>query len=106
MLIWGSRGENIDLGKVKEEQCSVCEKKRPYHLRLSYRWFHFYWIFGMVTEIKYFLLCDVCSRGQEIDKKEIAQWNKEVSIPFWRRYGLLIFAVIAISIATLASLGY
>jgi hypothetical protein len=96
MIFWGSNGENLDLGKVKEEQCDVCEKKRPYHLYLSYRWWHLYWIFGVLTKVKYMLLCEVCNRGWEIDKKDLAELHKKAPIPFWRRYGLLSFGVIIV----------
>lgn len=96
MIIWGSKSENLDLGGVKEEQCSVCEKKRTYHLFLSYRWWHLYWIFGVLTEVKYMLLCEVCNRGWEIDKKEFAELDKKAPIPFWRQYGLLCLGIIIV----------
>lgn len=96
MIIWGSRGETIDIGQDKEEHCSICVKKRPYHLYLTYRWEHLYWIFGFLTEVKYMLLCKICNRGWEIDKKEIAKLHKNAPIPFWRRYGLLSLGIIIV----------
>lgn len=96
MIFWGSNGENLDLGKVRDDECGTCEKTRPFHLYLTYRWWHLYWIFGVLTEVKYTLLCEVCNRGWEIDKDKIAELHKNAPIPFWRRYGLLSLGVIIV----------
>lgn len=99
MIIWGTNGETLDMGIVREDKCKTCERKRPFHLYVTYKWWHLYWIFGIVTKCKYMLLCEVCSNGWEIDKKDIKEIHKEVPIPFRRRYGLLLLiAFIVVSI--------
>lgn len=87
MIIWGSGGDSIDLGQVKEQQCSTCEKVRPFKLLLQYRFKHLYYIFKWVSEKKYLLVCDVCHRGWELKAKEVEATFKKHPIPFMTRYG-------------------
>ena len=88
MIIWGSGGDVINLGEVKQEECSICEKKRPFNLYLTYRYGHIYWL-GFLTKVEYHIACDICNRGVEVDEKDVAEFNGKSQVPFMRRWGLL-----------------
>ncbi len=87
MIIWGSGGDNKDLGVVEHRNCPTCAKVQPFKLFLQYRFSHVYYIFGWVTEKKYLLACDVCRQGWELQAKEVEASLKENPIPFMKRYG-------------------
>jgi len=95
MIFWQTGGEVLDLGQISEGECPVCEKSRPIHLCLAYRYFGLYWAFKMVTKKQYMALCSVCGRGSELDTEEIEDAIKRdggsIPIPFMHRYGLLCF---------------
>lgn len=104
MIVWGSNGESLDLGKINEAQCSSCEKKKAYHLVYTYRWWYLYWIFGVITKSQYELVCEGCNKGKKLSKEEGRAFNRELKIPFQRRYGLLSLFVVIIGIATAGEL--
>lgn len=87
MIIWGSRGESIDLGQVELRECKTCEKVRPFKLYLQYRYAHLYYIFKWVTKKKYMIACDVCNHGWELKTKEIEATFDKHPIPFMTRFG-------------------
>jgi hypothetical protein len=90
MIIWGSGGDVVNLGVLETRHCEVCEKDRPFKIILQYRYWGLYWIFNVVTKKNYLLICDVCSRGWEIDAGKLEPQLTTVPIPFMRRYGILI----------------
>ena len=97
MIIWGSGGKAIDLGIIGTEACATCDRSRVFHLLLRYRYAHVYWIFKAITEKKYLKLCEVCSRGWELDKKKTEDALTQVPIPFMDRFGWLVgIAVVAV----------
>ena len=96
MIIWGSGSDAVGLGYTETHPCATCEKDRPFNLLLQYRYFHLYWLFGMVTEKKYLLVCEVCRRGWELEKEKVGPVLQEVRIPFMRRYGLAVLALIVV----------
>lgn len=87
MIIWGSGGNVVNLGQVEPRRCETCERDRPFNLILRYRYAHLYYLFGWVTEKKYLFLCDICSRGWELDDKKIEATLQKVPIPFLHRFG-------------------
>lgn len=105
MIVWGSGGDVVNLGVVEVTHCDVCEKDRAFNLILCYRYWGLYWVFNVVTEKKYMLVCDVCQRGWELDSSRVEEAIKSVPIPFMRRFGLLVFIGIVVGIGILASLG-
>lgn len=90
MIVWGSGGDIINFGTLKTQYCSICEQERPFHLILQYKYWGLYWIFNFVTEKRYFLLCEVCQRGWELDSNKVEKTLKSVPIPFMRQYGLFV----------------
>lgn len=87
MLIWGSGGDSKDLGLIETKHCETCEKDRPFKLFLQYRYAHLWYLFAWVSQKKYLSLCDVCSRGVQLDTKQTESTMKSNPIPFQKRYG-------------------
>lgn len=102
MIVWGTGRNIINLGRLESRRCDTCERERPFNLILQYRYFGLYWVFNMVTERKYMLLCDICSRGWELNIKEVQKSLKRVPIPFMHRYGCLLLAAVPIGLVLLA----
>lgn len=86
-IVWGSGGDNIDLGVVEDKYCEVCEKNRPFKMFLQYRYAHIYWIFSWITQKQYLLLCDICHRGWNLKTAEVEKTLSQNPIPFIRRKG-------------------
>src|SRR5262245_31970782 len=105
MIIWGTGGDVVNFGILETRQCDVCEKDRPFNIILQYRYFGFYWVFNFITKKKYLLLCDVCSRGWEIDASKLEPHLTNATIPFMRRYGILVLIGAIVGLAVLASFG-
>lgn len=104
MIIWGSGGDNLDLGEVKVDFCPICEKERKFHVYLNYRYSHLYYC-RWVTKKQYHVACNVCSRGYELDANKIEASIKENPIPFSTRYGWSFLLGIAVVIILLANTG-
>jgi hypothetical protein len=102
MIIWGSRGKSLDLGFVGTEHCVTCEKPRPFHLYLQYRYGHLYWIFRAVTRKEYLKACEVCHRGVKLDTKQTEATFQKHPIPFVDRFGLLLVGVAVVLVIGLA----
>jgi hypothetical protein len=86
MIIWGSGGGGGDLGEVEQRQCLTCEKVRSFKLLLQYRYAHIYWL-RWVTSRKYFVACDVCQRGSEVEESAVKPHLTADPIPFMTRFG-------------------
>jgi hypothetical protein len=104
MIIWGSGGKEADLGQVELRNCPTCERERPFKLLLQYRYAHLYYL-RWVTSRKYFLACDVCRHGSELDTARIEAKFDKHPIPFMTRFGwaflvggvVLFFLMVAVS---------
>jgi len=104
MIVWGSGGNVVNLGTVETRPCSTCEKDRPFNLIMRYRYFGLFWIFNTITEKKYYLLCDVCNRGWELENKRVEKTLKSVPIPWMNRYGILVLLGIPVGLLAVGAL--
>jgi len=105
MIIFGSAGDVLKLGTVESRVCKTCEKERPFNMLLQYRYWGLYWVFNFVTQRKYFLACDTCQRGWELDERKAeASLKTPPPIPFMRRFGLLLLVGISIVIVVIGNL--
>ena len=91
MIIWGVRNNVIDLGVVGTEDCTVCEKPRPFHLELYYTYAHLNFIIRMVSSKQYWKLCEVCGRGLELPAAATEQSLGRNPIPAFDRIGAWVF---------------
>jgi hypothetical protein len=87
MIIWGSKGEAVNLGPQASRHCPTCEKERPFHVMLQYTVRHFWYVFKWVTGKQYALVCDVCQRGSQLDAKAVESKLAKSPIPFGTRWG-------------------
>ena len=88
MIVFGSGGETLNLGVIESKHCETCDKVQPFVVMVQYRYCGVYWIFNVVTERKYVIVCDACRRGVAITGKALAPCFRTARIPFMRRYGL------------------
>ncbi len=96
--VYGYGNRTVDLGVVKHQHCCTCERERPFKIVLNYRYFHCNWIFSWVSQKQYYLACDICRRGTELDTQEVEKSLTQNPIPLIRRSGWL-------SLGTLVALG-
>jgi len=103
MIIWGTGGQSVDLGKVEDRQCQTCGAVRPFKLFLQYRYFHLYYVFKAVTKKEYMMVCEVCRRGWQLEKAKIAQALGKEPIPFMTKYGLAVLGGIIVLVVVLVN---
>lgn len=96
MLIWGSRGDVVQLGSAGTAHCGVCEKEREFKNVLSYRYAHIWYLFNWVTEKTYATVCDVCGRGNRHDAKAFESKLGKSPIPAFRRFGGLALGALVV----------
>jgi hypothetical protein len=94
MLFWGSAGKQIDLGKADERKCETCGQTRLFRATLIYRYIHLYWIFKCVTKKSYFVVCEGCGNGPEVDSAQLLPTMEKSPIPAFDRYGLALLGVV------------
>ena len=104
MIIFGSGGDVVPLGQTETRYCPVCERERTFSLVLHYRFSHVYYLFGMVEKRQYFEVCDVCNRGEKLDRKEIERQLGRVPIPFMRRFGCLVAILLLVLFGVISAL--
>lgn len=102
MIVWGSSGKQLDLGAVEERECETCQQSRSFRLSLVYKTFHLYYIFKRVTEKQYWMVCEACENGWELDSREVERALGKSPIPAWDRYGLAAFGVVVASLVGVA----
>jgi hypothetical protein len=104
MVVWGTDGRKVSLGRLEERPCQTCGKNQPFELTLAYRFFHVYWFFRWVTNREYWLACQVCQHGWTVETQETETALGASPIPRWDRYGLgALGAFLAVGIAVLAA---
>lgn len=104
MLIFGSGTDTINVRDEGKTTCPVCECKRRFSLVLNYGYGHIYYVFGFVSFRNYYITCNVCGRGEEINRTDIDPPLERDPIPFMRRHGLVLIPVIFCHIVALGAL--
>jgi hypothetical protein len=87
MIVWGAKGEVVNLGLQASKHCPTCEKERPFRLMLQYTVRHIWYVFKWVTGKQYAVVCDVCHRGDKLDAKVVEAKLTKSPIPFGARWG-------------------
>ena len=103
MIVWGAKGEVVDLGTQASKHCPTCEKERPFVLRLQYTVRHIWYVFKWVTGKQYAVVCDVCHRGDRVDARSVEARLAKPPIPFGARWG---WAFLAGMVAIAAVFGF
>ena len=86
-FIWGSKGNIISLGGVGTRDCQFCEKSREFEIALTYRYGHFYWIPLFLWDKSYFLHCQICNRGYDLEESEVKPILSAEPVPWMHRLG-------------------
>lgn len=86
VIIWGSGNGSADLGVAEQRACATCERERPFKVLLQYKYAHLYYL-RWVTKKVYYLACDICHRGSELDARAVEGRLEKHPIPFMTRYG-------------------
>ena len=94
MIVWGSDGRLLNLGRLDERECANCGRMQPFQLSFAYKFFHVYGIFRLVTKKRYWISCEICEQGWELKPEMVESAMREPPIPFWDRYGLVVSAVL------------
>src|ERR1700726_2925674 len=96
MIIYGTGGNVVDLGRDEFRECPTCGRIQPFRVMLRYRYVHLWYAFGVVDKKEYLSVCKVCHQTVSVKKKEIEPLLERLPIPFMERYGMLcLFASIA-----------
>lgn len=104
MIIWGTGAGGADLGQQSVQECPVCEKVRPFNLLLRYRYAHLYYL-RWVTKRQYFLACEICQRGAELNVPETEKALGKDPVPFMTRNGwMFLLGAIVVAVLTFAAL--
>jgi hypothetical protein len=94
VIIWGSKGNIIDLGLITKHYCPICEKETNYHVSVVYRYGHIFWMPLFKWSTKYYLTCEICERGVELKKKDIKPYLIKDPIPWMHRLGWIAALII------------
>lgn len=103
MIFYGWGKKTAALGELGDQSCPRCGGFRPFRAVLSYKYFHLYWIFGLVTGRKYIAACNGCGQGALLESSQVAHLNPDEKIPFMEKWGLGIFLVLIAVILTFAA---
>ena len=94
MIIWGSGSEVVNVRPEGTHFCPVCERQRPYWLVLAYDYAHLNFLAGWVTSREYYVVCEICNRGEKMDRASVESTLDRVPIPFMKRHGFLLCLVL------------
>jgi len=103
MLIWGSGGGHALIGPAGTGQCDNCSAVRPFNFGVNYRYAHLWYLFSFLTRREYVRLCSVCDRGTKVSRDEALDNGGTEAIPFLRRWGWTIGAVLVAVIAVVGT---
>jgi len=98
MIIFGTKGANIQMGDADSRHCPICRESTPHQFLLAYRWFHLYFIMGVVTRRMYSCVCRRCNNGVALNRKDLPPTLAQIDpIPLMQRYGLIIGPAIGLA---------
>lgn len=104
MIVWGKKGQVVNLGSQGDKHCPVCERERPFHLMLQYTVHHVWYVFRWVSGKQYGAVCEVCQRGDKLDAKDVESRLKKSPIPFGARWGWAFLAGLVAIVAVFGAL--
>ena len=96
MIIWGSRGNVMTLGKVEKRYCPTCEKERDFFISVTYRYGHVFWIPLFSWSTKYFYHCSVCNKGLELEGSKLQPYLSSSPKSWMHKYGWFVVGAIVV----------
>ena len=100
-ISWGTSGDHKPLSAIADPAvCPNCRAMAPQLFSLVYRYFHFYHIFGVVTQRQYLVTCEKCQSTREVEKREVPPLHLASDpVPYSHRYGLFFGAGLVAAVA-------
>jgi len=90
MIIFGTRGKIYTLLSLGKRKCEHCHNEAEFYLTISFRYFHIFWIPMFITIKNYYVICEICNYGVEMDKRKIEENFENSPIPWIYRFGWII----------------
>ncbi len=90
MLIVGSGGDEVPLGKLEARQCPVCDHVSAFRASLIYKYFHIWFLFSWVTKRHYTAICERCNSAQPLDAQEAKKLFPKDPLSFISRNGWMV----------------
>jgi hypothetical protein len=91
---WGHGDHVVKAADVDDRHCPVCQDVRHFEIDIHYRHDYVYFLFGAVTQLKFFLVCQSCRSQFQIREEEARTYVRSLPIPIWHRYGCLIGTIL------------
>jgi len=107
MIIFGLRTSKIGTYQMQNSECSYCEKTNSFNITEYGRYFYVFWIPLFPVGRKIFSECEHCKqtiRKKDFDPKLKNEYNQnklKSKRPIWHWTGLILFTLLAISLAIL-----
>jgi len=101
--LWEQR-DSVLIEHAAPRYCPTCERERLFSVWLQYKYDHLYHVFGILRWRKYFLLCDVCRRGERLDRRDYERQLGRVPIHFMSRYGCLMLPLVYLGVVGIIAL--
>jgi len=86
---WGHEEHNVKAADVDDRDCPRCERVRRFAIHVKYRYDYVYFVFGAVTKLEYFLVCQSCRSRFQIREEEARPYVGTLPIPVSHRFGCL-----------------
>jgi hypothetical protein len=90
MSVWSSKNIVMDLDETEKRYCPACNKERPFRTTLSYTFTHFFYLFGVVSNKRYFHVCEICRQGNELNSRLFESGFEKSPISFLHRFGWIV----------------
>ncbi len=84
MIARGSATRIVPLGYVGEKVCWACRLRRGFHLFMSYRNTHLFYVFASTAERRFYERCSLCRWSYEVDPPLEERWSESVWRRLWR----------------------
>ncbi len=77
---WGHR--TVVVGNTGSRDCHICREKDRVQAVVEYRYFHLFWIFGLIVTRKYHLTCKRCGAEFQARSSRLTRPVKAGNIRF------------------------
>ena len=96
MIVYGSGGGTSNLGEAGTHECPACNQTSTFSAICNYTYWHIYWLCSIVTKREFYIMCDNCQSCNPIDKAMVKEQFPRDNIPFIRKRGWMLFAVLGL----------
>jgi transcription elongation factor Elf1 len=105
MILFGSRGYTIKLGRLEKRYCPTCTKEQDFSVSMTYNYDHFFFMPLFSSRPKYFTNCKVCGCTFELETSKLKRSVTDKPKPWIHRFGWVVVVCMVI-VLILATIGY